>query len=234
MSPCRTVLLVPLQSWHRCGTQTADSHLQQGRLCARNGRAADGRGHACPVTSQPMDPLLSLGPDLTDNEGSLLANILRNQPVTAYQMVKYYERSPASSLNESKGSVYPIVERLIKRGFLTSEKTAGNKRNPQLLSCTELGRAAVRAWVMTIRPPHVLLHDPLRGKVMSFDLLDREEQLRWVVDMKEQVRQKIAQVEEFHRTRRIQFDPLIRANAIGTLRARMEWLDEILHFVVNE
>jgi DNA-binding PadR family transcriptional regulator len=171
--------------------------------------------------------------DLTDNEGGLLAVILRQQPLTTYQIVKIYERSPASSINESKGSVYPLVERLIKRGLVTTEASAQGKRTAQLLSCTEAGRVAVREWVRSIRLPHVLLDDPLRSKVMSFDLLSRDEQLQWIVEMKELVETKKRQVEEFHREHELAYEPVIYANAMGHLRARMEWLDELLRFIVK-
>jgi DNA-binding PadR family transcriptional regulator len=171
--------------------------------------------------------------DLTDNEGSLLAIILRRQPITTYQIVKMYERSPASSFNESKGSVYPLVERLIRRGFVGTEASAQGKRTAQLLSCTDAGREAVRAWVLTIRPSHILLDDPLRGKVASFDLLTQEERLRWIVDMKEMVEAKMIEVEEYHKIYTLPFDPMIKANGMGSLKQRMEWLDEILRFIVR-
>src|SRR3712207_1604832 len=71
---------------------------------------------------------------LTENEGSLLALVLRREPITAYEIVKIYEQSPTTSINSSKGSVYPMIKRLKERGFVGSERVPGDGRNAETLS----------------------------------------------------------------------------------------------------
>jgi DNA-binding PadR family transcriptional regulator len=166
-------------------------------------------------------------PDLTDNEGSLLALVLRSQPITAYQVLKVYERSPVSSFNESKGSVYPLIRRLKERGLLLARQVEGDGRNSERLSCSKAGKEAVRRWVMQVRPAHVLLDDPLRTKVISFGLLDREEQLEWLARVRAIVAAKIEEIEAYDAHVSIPFQAMVQANTMIALQARIEWLDAL-------
>ena len=68
---------------------------------------------------------------VTEHEGLLLALVLRQQPVTAYQLFKIFEQSPVTSINASKGQLYPAIRRLKARGFLTARKVAGDGRNAE-------------------------------------------------------------------------------------------------------
>src|ERR1044071_1630985 len=115
--------------------------------------------------------------DLTDHEGTFLSLVLRIQPATAYQVTKIYEDSPVSNFNTSKGKIYPLIRRLVERGLQ--------------------GKKAVREWVTQIRPTHLLLDDPLRTKVQSFGLLSREEQIAWIVEVKERLHEKLAELEAY-------------------------------------
>jgi DNA-binding PadR family transcriptional regulator len=166
-------------------------------------------------------------PDLTDNEGSLLALVLRTQPITAYQVLKFYERSPVSSFNESKGSVYPLIRRLKKRGLLLAREVEGDGRKPERLSCSQAGREAVRRWVMQVRPAHVLLDDPLRTKVISFDLLDRDEQVAWLARARAIVAAKIEEIQAYDAQVSIPFQAMVHENTMIGLRGRIDWLDAL-------
>lgn len=166
-------------------------------------------------------------PDLTDNEGSLLALVLRSQPITAYQVLKVYERSPVSSFNESKGSVYPLIRRLKERGLLLGRQVEGDGRNSERLSCSKAGKEAVRRWVMQVRPAHVLLDDPLRTKVISFDLLHPDEQVEWLARVRAIVAAKLEEIETYDAQVSIPFQAMVHQNTIIALRARIDWLDAL-------
>lgn len=165
--------------------------------------------------------------ELTDNEGSLLALVLRRQPVTAYQLLKIYEQSPVSSFNESKGSLYPLIRRLRTAGLISSKPVPGDARKTEMLSCTSAGRAAVKRWALQIRPAHLLLDDPLRTKVISFDLLDDAERSDWVARAREMVEAKIEEVDAYMATLAIPSQDLVYENAMHGLRGRLEWLDRV-------
>jgi DNA-binding PadR family transcriptional regulator len=179
-------------------------------------------------------PRISAGDkeSLTDNEGSLIGLVRRQQPVTAYQLYKIYETSPVSSFNTSKGSLYPLISRLRKRGLIAAESVAGDKRNTEQLTCTSAGVKAVAAWARTVKTSDILLDDPLRTKLLSLDLLTREEQTRWVVEAKAEVTRKMETVEAYNQAVSVPFQQFVHRSAIAALEAKMKWLDELLyHFV---
>jgi DNA-binding PadR family transcriptional regulator len=171
--------------------------------------------------------------DLTDNEGSLLAVILRQQPVTAYQVMRIYELSPVSSFNTSKGGLYPAINRLRERGYLSAEVIEGDRRGSERLSCTPAGVEAVKQWVLDLRDTHFLPIDPLRTKVMSFNLLSRDEQIEWIVDAKAQLQAKLDEVNVYDTTVEIPFQALIHDNAVTALQSRIQWLDRLMQYVVK-
>src|SRR6185369_9769143 len=82
---------------------------------------------------------------ITEHEGMLLALVLRQQPVTAYQLFRFFETSPVTSINASKGQLYPAIRRLRERGLIAGRKVAGDGRGAEALSVTKAGEGAVRA-----------------------------------------------------------------------------------------
>jgi DNA-binding PadR family transcriptional regulator len=171
--------------------------------------------------------------DLTDNEGTLLALVLRQQPITAYQIAKIYEQSPVSNFNTSKGKIYPLIRRLRDRGLLAAQPVKGDARGTERLICTGKGRDVVRAWAKQVRPTHLLLEDPLRTKVQSFELFSRDEQIQWVVEAKALLSEKLRQVEDYGREVDVPYKDIVHDNAVSSLRARLDWLDRVLHRVVR-
>jgi len=171
--------------------------------------------------------------ELTDHEGTFLSLVLRIQPATAYQVTKIYEESPVSNFNTSKGKIYPLIRRLADRGLLAKKQVPGDGRGAEALSCTEEGKKAVREWVGQIRPTHLLLDDPLRTKVQSFGLLSREEQIAWIVDVKEQLHAKLGELEAYKKEVDVPFKDFLHDNAVQSIRARMDWLDRMLFGIMH-
>ena len=163
-------------------------------------------------------------PSLTDNEGALLALILRRQPISPYQIGRAFDESPIHTLNTSKGKLYPLLQRLHERGLLSAGSVEGDRRRTQLFECTEAGRTALKAWVCSIRREHDLLHDPLRKKLQAFDLLTAEEQRHWVDVATARLRGRLAEVEAFDAECEGPFGPLMKENAREALEARLRWL----------
>src|SRR6185295_17044582 len=95
---------------------------------------------------------------ITEHEGMLLALMLRQQPVTAYQLFRFFETSPVTSINASKGQLYPAIRRLRERGLIAGRKVAGDGRGAEALSVTKAGEGAVRAWVQEIDGAHIYAH----------------------------------------------------------------------------
>ena len=171
--------------------------------------------------------------DLTDHEGTFLSLVLRIQPATAYQVTKIYEESPVSNFNTSKGKIYPLIRRLVARGLLSKRAVPGDGRGAEELVCTAEGKKAVREWVGQIRPTHLLLDDPLRTKVQSFGLLGRDEQIAWIVEVKELLHAKLAELEAYRKDVDVPFKDYLHDNAVSSIRARMDWLDRMLFGIMH-
>jgi DNA-binding PadR family transcriptional regulator len=166
-------------------------------------------------------------PILTDDEGTFLALLVRVQPATAYQLSKIYAESPVSNFGTSKGKIYPLIRRLKERGLIVSRRVTGDARGSEMLQSTRGGREAVRAWVKHIRATHLLLEDPLRTMVQSFDLLSREEQIEWIENAKAGLRSKLAELEAYAAGVTVPYKEQVHDNAVSSVRCRLEWLDRL-------
>jgi DNA-binding PadR family transcriptional regulator len=171
------------------------------------------------------------GAELTDNEGSLLALVLRRQPIKPYRLLKIYEESPVSSFNESKGNLYPIIRRLIAAGLLESRTVPGDRRRSEELCCTDEGREALQRWVRRIQPSHVLLNDPLRTKIMSLDLLEPAEQRAWVAELGALIEEKRCDVEAYATASDLPVQRLAIDNAMRALDDRLAWLESVAEII---
>ena len=169
---------------------------------------------------------------LTDDEGTFLALLIRVQPATAYQISRIYDESPVSNFGTSKGKIYPLIRRMKARGLLSTRTVSGDARGTEQLQCTKAGEQAVRRWVRQIRPAHLLLEDPLRTKLQSFHLLSKEERIEWISEVKNQLHGKLAELEAYGSQVDVPFKDLVHDNAVSSLRCRMDWLDRVLHSVV--
>jgi DNA-binding PadR family transcriptional regulator len=186
------------------------------------------------MTGQPLrKPAASQPPALSEHEGMLLALIIRQQPATAYKLLKLFENSPVSSINASKGQLYPAIRRLKDRKLVVSRKVAGDGRNTEVLETTDLGKAAVRAWVANIGADHLVLDDPLRTRLLSLDLLSKEERLEWVARAKELVKDRQLVFDEYNQTVTVPYQAFAHLSVSEMLRAKMNWLDQLLYHVAK-
>lgn len=172
-------------------------------------------------------------PGLTDDEGTFLALLLRVRQATAYQLSKIYEESPVSNFGTSKGKIYPLIRRLKERGLLSTRTVRGDARGTKFLECTSEGQQAVRHWIKQIRPGHLLLEDPLRTKIQSFDLLSRDEQIEWIAEVKSRLLEKLEELDTYAKTVDVPFKEYVHDSAVSSIRSRMDWLDRVLHFIVR-
>jgi DNA-binding PadR family transcriptional regulator len=172
-------------------------------------------------------------PQLTDDEGTFLSLLVRVQPATAYQLSKIYAESPVSNFGTSKGKIYPLIRRLKERGMLASRAVAGDARKSEVLRATAKGKEAVRRWVKQVKPTHLLLEDPLRTMVQSFELLSREEQLEWISNVEAGLEAKLAELEEYGATVHVPFKDQVHDNAVSATISRLEWLGRLRDSIVG-
>lgn len=162
-----------------------------------------------------------------------MALVMRKQPITAYQIGKEFEASPVHTLNTSKGTLYPLLHRLERHGFLRDDVVSCDKRGTRRYSCTPEGERALRNWVLTIRPEHELLHDPLRKKLQGFELLNKKQQIEWIHSARSRLERKLQEVESWPIENEGPFGALVQRSAKDSLLARLAWLDAALKLVVT-
>ena len=171
---------------------------------------------------------------VTEDEGILLAFVVRAQPITAYQIAKFHDDSPVSNFNTSKGKIYPTIRRLRAVGLLKSRAVPRDARGTELLEITKKGEKALRAWIREIRPSHLLPEDSVRTRLQSLGLLTRDEKIEWISEVKMQLLRKLEDVEQYNREVSLPYHDLVKQGAISSLRNRMDWLDLLLSRVVLE
>lgn len=187
------------------------------------------------MRDDPMAEAKPSGPRITEPQGRLLALIAREQPVTAYQLFKLHEMSPADSINSSKGQIYPAIARLKSQGLVSARPVAGDGRNAEELTVTKQGLAEVRNWARRADVSLVSIDDCLRARILSFDLLTREERLEWIARAKAAVKAKAEQFDAYRRSGDVRhpFADSMFAAADAVLRAQMGWLDDLLYRVAG-
>ena len=165
----------------------------------------------------------------TENEGLILSLVVRQQPVTAYQLYRILVESPTKAINASKGQLYPAIRRLEARGMIKREEVSGDRRQSEHLFATDLGREAVRNWVQSIDVSHIVLDDPLRTRVLAFESLSKSEQVAWVIRAKALVKAKHEELDRFNDTVQVPFQRYAYMTAKESLRIKMSSLDELLY-----
>lgn len=135
---------------------------------------------------------------VNEHEGLVLGLIERRQPVTRYEVLKAFQRAPITTYNTSKGSVYPLIRRMVDRG-LVAVSAESNARGAESLSLTDRGARALRHWLSSLRLEHALLHDPIRSRALSLAGLDRDAKLEWIITAKTLLLEKKAQLSAYDR-----------------------------------
>lgn len=174
-----------------------------------------------------------IGITVNEHEGTVLGMVARWQPVTRYQLLKAFDRSPISSYNTSKGSLYPLVGRMIARGFLETETSRG-ARESEVLRLSSLGRRALSDWIMRIGPQHSMVHDPLQVRILALGELPVEDRVRWVVGAKDLLLSKKDELGDYHASLTVPFNDIVYNFGVASIDAKLRWLDRLLVQLVEE
>jgi DNA-binding PadR family transcriptional regulator len=177
---------------------------------------------------------LEISIEANEAEGAVLGLLARAQPLSRYQILRFFQNSPARFQNVSKGSLYPLVSRLLERGMIGSEAGQGPHGAP-VYSLTDLGRTALRNWTTRLHIRDMLPLDPLEQRVFSLTELAPSERVAWVAQAKELILAKKAELED-HRERMSSYaygEIVYRADQ-ARLDAKLSWLDRLLIEVARD
>ncbi len=167
---------------------------------------------------------------LTDLEAAALGCIWRSGGCTAYAVRSHFRSSLSSRFSDSAGSVYPLVERLLRRRLLRSRKESTGRRPARIYECTPAGLDALRAWLAVPDTPGELVPwDPLRTRVLHLALLSPRERLRWLDRVEDLLQEHIAEVRRAHAEddAGTPWMRLAHRNTLLLAQARARWLREV-------
>ncbi len=170
---------------------------------------------------------------LTELESLVLAQIWKEQPITAYALQKIFSLSPLGRYSKSKGAIYPTIERLEKRALITFQEGEHPDRPSKLLISTMEGEDEVRKWLFDLDPQEMLPDDPLRTKVMFLSVLRKRQKREWIDAVGELVDQQCTLLDDY---REINEDPdrfmeFAHLNAKATVVQRISWLKKLREVV---
>lgn len=170
---------------------------------------------------------------LTEAEGRVLALAARLETPTTYTIFAVLDGSPTTSLQASKGAIYPIIERLKQRGYVSAVPVPDSGRGAESLSVTEAGIAAIREWVTDLRDEHILAYDPLRMRIPALQFLTHEERLEWLANAKRLNQQKADEIDAYQAEVEMAYASIAHDAAFSALWAQSKWLDKLFIELVD-
>jgi len=174
----------------------------------------------------------------TELENCVLGIIAESQPCTAYRIRRHLEVSLSSYWSASAGAIYPLMQRLEKRGWIRVEEQEWGSRTRRSFSLTRAGRHQLRAW---LSPPiatwaTAFTHDPIRTRVFFLGYLSPKRRLDFLNDAIAQTETTLGE----HRAERKaqsaalhEFDSIGRDGAIAELEARVRWLRSVRNHIAK-
>lgn len=170
---------------------------------------------------------------VTEYEGLVLSTIARTQPATRYQLLKALEQAPITSYNSSKGSFYPLIARMVEKGLVLSQSGNGSRRT-ELLTLSDAGRSALRAWILATDFEKAFVHDPLLSRLQALSDVPTEGRLEWIVAAKKSLLDKKEELDRYHRNVDLPYGDIVHGAAAAMVQAKLEWLDRLLISLVAE
>lgn len=95
-------------------------------------------------------------------EGALLGLISSKGPITGYDLSKTFRNSMVHYWHARHGQIYPTLDKLKRRGFVSCRKLVQRDRpNKKLYTITDRGRAELTRWLRAPLKPLQMKHEGL-------------------------------------------------------------------------
>lgn len=155
--------------------------------------------------------------------------IAQDQSCTAYQVRNRLGSSLSSYWSNSAGSIYPLLERLLKRKWITVDEEPFGTRIRKRYQLAKLGKRELNRWLSAPVAPEDAAHtyDPLRTPIFFLDLVDQDQARCYLVDAELKTIQNLAKHRAELKEISKKGSPLEcfgREGGIGELEARLKWI----------
>jgi DNA-binding PadR family transcriptional regulator len=183
-----------------------------------------------PTRTRKLRP--SNGP-LSEIEGCVLGLLSAEGPATPYATRKVFLQSPNPQWSGSAGTIYPLIERLLRRKLIRSQLCLTGKRRGQRISVTASGSRALKQWLSVPIPEWVagVPPDPLRTRVRFLGAISDAEQRVFLQNAHQRTRAHLHIVEADCERRRgkglLQY--LVARGALLSMQSRSAFLQEVAH-----
>lgn len=170
--------------------------------------------------------------ELTKLELTAIGIVWKKSSCTAYQIIREFRKSSSSYYQSGAGSVYPLMTRLERDGFLRTKESKRGKQDRQVYSVTAKGRKALVEWLSPPLPESdfTVLSDPIRTRVFFLEALTPAKQREFLKVTHEFLKQELERVEselEQYREAKNTFGVLAIEGAVHETKARIEWISEL-------
>ena len=163
---------------------------------------------------------------LTEHESHILAIIQREQPITTYRIRKRISASPTAGISSSAGAVYPLVKRLVEKGYIRVAPVEDDRRKTEMLMVTETGRAAILKWIATVSPAQHLPEDPVRTRAFYMGQLPVSEQIDWLSGLQRGLERKLGELDDYATA--LPEARFAHRHALMVTQTRLEWVKSVL------
>lgn len=159
---------------------------------------------------------------LTNLENVLLAQLFHRQECTAHELRRNFAESSSARYSGSAGAIYPTIRRLESFGLVASRPDSRGRQSRRLYRITQSGRAAMRDWLLDLKPGETFADDPIRTRFQYLSAFSRDEQLGWLqrADATLARQADMVQAEYADPAYRTDIDTLVRDEVLASIRLR--------------
>jgi len=175
---------------------------------------------------------MSVASEPTELEGCVLGVVWEMGPCTAYTIRRVFLDSPSPHWTGSAGAIYPLVDRLARRGLLEPGPKNAGPRTGRTFVLTPAGRRALSRWVAPPWPDWAVgvPVDPLRTRLSFLGSLPPAGRRAFLAQAEAKLRVHIRQVHADYLLKQQRgelYERLVSRGALMMLRARLKWLREV-------
>ena len=168
---------------------------------------------------------------LSEIEGCVLGLLSLEGPATPYAIRKVFLQSPNPQWSGSAGTIYPLIERLLRRKLIRSKPFLTGKRRGQRISLTASGSCALKQWLSVPIPDWVagVPPDPLRTRVRFLGAISDTQQRAFLQNAHRLTQAHLHMVEADCERKRVNggLQYLMARGALLSMQSRGAFLQEV-------
>jgi DNA-binding PadR family transcriptional regulator len=171
------------------------------------------------------------GGQLSEIEACVLALVSVDGPATPYAIRKVFLDSPSPQWSGSAGTIYPLIERLLRRKLIRSKLCLTGKRRGYQISLTTAGSRALGLWLFVPIPEWVagVPPDPLRTRVRFLGTIRPHLRRAFLQDAHRRTQAHLRTVEADCERKRAKdkFQYLMARGALLSMQSRCAFVQEV-------